>query len=90
VTIPWLMNCAHSADGWCLECVVKMGEERLALECFAQEVALGAYQEHELRAVALKVLMRSGLARSSGERSGASDGPLNTPHTRGRRIVRWI
>lgn len=23
MTIPWLMNCQHLCDGWCLECVKK-------------------------------------------------------------------
>ena len=27
MTIPWLMNCAHSETGWCLDCVAKMGNE---------------------------------------------------------------
>jgi hypothetical protein len=28
MTIPWMMNCEHSTDGWCLDCVVEMGNER--------------------------------------------------------------
>lgn len=27
MTMPHLMNCAHSEDGWCLECVRKQWEE---------------------------------------------------------------
>lgn len=27
MTIPWLMNCPHGDEGWCLECVRQMGEE---------------------------------------------------------------
>lgn len=27
MTIPWMMNCAHEERGWCLDCVVKLGEE---------------------------------------------------------------
>lgn len=27
MTIPWLMNCSHSPDGWCLECVGEMRRE---------------------------------------------------------------
>lgn len=26
MTIPYLMNCSHSEDGWCLRCVAKLGE----------------------------------------------------------------
>ncbi len=25
MTIPWMMNCSHSESGWCLDCVVKLG-----------------------------------------------------------------
>jgi hypothetical protein len=28
MTIPHLMNCAHTDDGWCAECVMKLGNER--------------------------------------------------------------
>src|SRR5688572_17195339 len=31
MTIPWMMNCPHAEDGWCLECVVRMGNENAAL-----------------------------------------------------------
>lgn len=27
MTIPYLMNCAHDDEGWCLACVKKLGEE---------------------------------------------------------------
>jgi hypothetical protein len=32
MTIPWLMNCAHSPDGWCLDCVKELAEERNGIE----------------------------------------------------------
>lgn len=28
MTMPALMNCEHSADGWCLECVRKLSRDR--------------------------------------------------------------
>ena len=28
MTIPWLMNCDHQGEGWCLECVGKLARER--------------------------------------------------------------
>lgn len=28
MTVPHLMNCPHSDDGWCLACVVELGSER--------------------------------------------------------------
>jgi hypothetical protein len=27
MTIPYLMNCPHSDDAWCLECVKALGEK---------------------------------------------------------------
>ena len=27
MTMPHLMNCSHSGDGWCLDCVKKLWEE---------------------------------------------------------------
>lgn len=27
MTMPHLMNCPHSADGWCLNCVAKLNAE---------------------------------------------------------------
>jgi len=27
MTIPTMMNCEHSPDGWCLQCVAKLKEE---------------------------------------------------------------
>ena len=31
MTMPHLMNCEHADDGWCLECVQRLGEERQAM-----------------------------------------------------------
>jgi mannose/cellobiose epimerase-like protein (N-acyl-D-glucosamine 2-epimerase family) len=30
VTIPYLMNCPHDGDGWCIACVKAQGEELVA------------------------------------------------------------
>lgn len=27
MTIPWLMNCPHTDDGWCLDCVADLGDK---------------------------------------------------------------
>jgi len=27
MTIPWMMNCSHDGDGWCLACVREIAEE---------------------------------------------------------------
>jgi hypothetical protein len=30
MTVPWLMNCPHSDESWCLDCVAELGEELAA------------------------------------------------------------
>jgi hypothetical protein len=32
MTIPWMMNCPHDGDGWCLSCVRELAEEKDKLE----------------------------------------------------------
>jgi hypothetical protein len=32
MTIPWLMNCSHMDDGWCLDCTKELGERVWKLE----------------------------------------------------------
>lgn len=32
MTMPHLMNCLHSEDGWCLECVKVLQEEKESVE----------------------------------------------------------
>ena len=32
MTMPHLMNCEHSSDGWCLDCVKQMHDRIEALE----------------------------------------------------------
>ena len=31
MTVPHLMNCPHSDEGWCLDCVVALGNENWRL-----------------------------------------------------------
>lgn len=31
MTVPWLMNCSHRPDGWCLECAKELGQENWSL-----------------------------------------------------------
>jgi len=38
MTIPYLMNCSHSPDGWCLDCVKELGENNAALEDVFREL----------------------------------------------------
>ncbi len=39
MTMPHLMNCAHSETGWCLECVKKMHDEMELLQGMANELS---------------------------------------------------
>lgn len=32
MTVPWLMNCPHLEDGWCLDCTKELGEENWDLQ----------------------------------------------------------
>lgn len=36
MTMPHLMNCDHSEEGWCLGCVKKLWEEKEAIEAIAE------------------------------------------------------
>lgn len=31
MTVPHLMNCPHTNDGWCAQCVAELGNENLRL-----------------------------------------------------------
>jgi hypothetical protein len=42
MTIPWMMNCPHSGEGWCLECATKLGEERNELNRIVSQLPLTA------------------------------------------------
>jgi hypothetical protein len=51
MTIPYLMNCPHSGDGWCLECVAALGHdaiqlrtERDRLKAFCEKLAADLYK----------------------------------------------
>jgi hypothetical protein len=39
MTVPHLMNCPHSAEGWCLDCVVELGNENWRLRDVARDAA---------------------------------------------------
>lgn len=49
MTMPHLMNCNHSDDGWCLECVRELWEEK-----HQQTIEAGKY-EYCLQAAALRL-----------------------------------
>lgn len=39
MTVPHLMNCPHSDEGWCLDCVVTLGNENWRLREALCEIA---------------------------------------------------
>lgn len=39
MTIPWMMNCAHSEEGWCLVCVVEQGNRLERAEMALRKIA---------------------------------------------------
>lgn len=41
MTMPHLMNCAHSADGWCLDCVGHLHAEAERLRALLSEPSAG-------------------------------------------------
>lgn len=43
MTMPHLMNCQHSEDGWCLDCVKKLHDAAEELVQVSREVASGCY-----------------------------------------------
>lgn len=38
MTMPHMMNCPHTPAGWCLMCVVKLGNENMTLAAALSEV----------------------------------------------------
>jgi len=49
MTMPHLMNCDHSAEGWCLACVKSLEEER-----YNAVIEAGKY-EYALQAIAQRI-----------------------------------
>lgn len=41
MTLPTLMNCAHRDDGWCDECVARLGDENMRLRSLIKAVEGG-------------------------------------------------
>ena len=50
MTMPTLMNCSHSGDGWCLDCVAKLQKEKEDLNT----TQYFAYQVFEFLEIQLK------------------------------------
>ena len=42
MTIPYLMNCSHASEGWCLACVKEMGEDLAAAQADAERLRRAA------------------------------------------------
>jgi len=46
MTMPHLMNCLHSEDGWCLDCVKELWEEGTTIELSRQlSVSVNGHKE---------------------------------------------
>ena len=56
MTVPHLMNCSHSADGWCLDCVVELGNENWRLRDVARDAADAATQ-HQAEVLRLRAAL---------------------------------
>lgn len=52
MTMPHLMNCDHSADGWCLDCVKKLWEEKSLID----DLWEGVESEERLRRAAQRIV----------------------------------
>jgi hypothetical protein len=52
MTMPHLMNCSHSEDGWCLDCVKKLHDEKEAIESNPAPEPRFQHAAEELRYVA--------------------------------------
>jgi prefoldin subunit 5 len=52
MTMPHLMNCAHSEDGWCLDCVWAVwAEHEGQLSSLRQQITAIRQQRNELRLI---------------------------------------
>lgn len=61
MTMPHMMNCAHSDDGWCLNCVIKLNSRVEAAEAqlVAIRAALGGYPDSDLASLATALRARA-------------------------------
>lgn len=60
MTMPHLINCDHSADGWCLACVKNLEDERY------NAVILAGRYEYALQATAQRLEAIAGNGRVRG------------------------
>jgi len=47
MTMPHLMNCGHSEEGWCLDCVKDMGDKLTEVDLIVHEFVNKQVQVHE-------------------------------------------
>lgn len=81
MTMPHLMNCPHSSDGWCLECVKEMHDEFESCSITALLDAVGEFEEtaeagpgRELEDVSVR-LWRDGSGEVLVKTAAATDTP---------------
>jgi len=70
MTMPHLMNCGHSDDGWCLACVKTLEDERYntVIEAGKYEYALQAALQRQETAEKQLAQLREQLAKAEAER----------------------
>jgi hypothetical protein len=65
MTTPYMMNCPHKSDSWCITCVSSLGEDHRQLRARTMEVLEGILEAespgdmYELAKGTLKVLKSS-------------------------------
>lgn len=69
MTMPHLMNCGHSDDGWCLACVKTLEDERYntVIEAGKYEYALQAALQRQETAEKQLAQLREQLAKAESE-----------------------
>lgn len=75
MTIPWLMNCDHKDDGWCVGCVASLGNEAAELRRFALNAVSTAQESRDAKTGLEQILLMAErvLTPSSFERDAESD-----------------
>lgn len=70
MTMPHLMNCGHSDDGWCLACVKTLEDDRYntVIEAGKYEYALQAALQRQETAEKQLAQLREQLAKAEAER----------------------
>jgi hypothetical protein len=74
MTVPWLMNCPHDDKGWCLDCVVALGNAADEARSLCQWIAETPHVRGSINGRAAQV--NYALSRALCNQAGP---PLPTP-----------